>query len=235
MAFPFGALISAGGSLLGGLLGSNSDKKLAAQNREYQENQLQYMVRDAKKAGISPLAALGQADYARPLQSQGNPLGQGIANAGAALGKGISSIQTAQQIERGDLENDLLRAQIKQANAIASHRAATNASNQNSRRGISDNNPATVDRVTLTDADGNVLGSEINPKRVDPEVDIWNTMRDVMRRYFTDKPKIDAGKGWFPDIKYRDRNRPKEKPVRFYEPRHSPRYRTNSRRQGNAP
>ena len=90
-----------------------------AQQQEWnrQDTQLRRMVKDAQAAGISPLAALGQGNYAQPTQSASGQAVDPFSAAAQSLGRGISSIQTKQQVENNALQNDLLRAQIEQAKA----------------------------------------------------------------------------------------------------------------------
>lgn len=100
------AAITAGSSLLGGALSSFFGSKESKKNRhlanrqfneqmDYAKNQTQYRVRDALKAGINPLAALGQSANVSPTISAGYPsgagdaMGNGIARAGDAIGKAI--------------------------------------------------------------------------------------------------------------------------------------------------
>lgn len=127
---PIGALISAGASLLGGLLGNQ--QKAAGQEREielqreFAQNGLRWKVEDAKRAGIHPLAALGSSG------AQYSPVGLGdndSAAVGSSIGQDLSgainATRTAPErttavgqkmaalgLERASLENDLLRAQI---------------------------------------------------------------------------------------------------------------------------
>jgi hypothetical protein len=139
------ALLSAGTSLISGLLGKSSQDKaneIAQQNaannialqREYAQNAIQWKVADAKAAGVHPLYALGASTTSfSPVAvgvSGGNPLGEGIARAGQDIGRALQSGRTAggreqlvaQQaaaltLERGQLENELLRTQIASARA----------------------------------------------------------------------------------------------------------------------
>lgn len=125
-----GSLISAGSSLLGGLLGANSAKKAAEQQyrqqKEFAQQGIQWKVADAKKAGIHPLYALGAntTSYAPVSVGNVNPA-SGLAEAGqdisraldvtrSASGKMDAFTQTAQslQLRRMGLENELLASQI---------------------------------------------------------------------------------------------------------------------------
>lgn len=138
MVWP--ALISAGASIIGGLLGQKSAKDaqksnedINAQNialqKEFAQNSIQWKTEDAKKAGVHPLYALGAPTYSYNPSSVGavadNSLGAGLANAGQDISRAMlaSSDQdtrnvafesrvNALQLTRMGLENDLLAAQI---------------------------------------------------------------------------------------------------------------------------
>ena len=106
-----GAAITAGGSILGGLLGGGDSGpgktaqvrsyKLAKDQFEYQKtlnkNQIQYKVADAKAAGLHPLYALGSSANFSPTSytptgqnETGSALGRGIAEAGRSAGNLIA-------------------------------------------------------------------------------------------------------------------------------------------------
>lgn len=131
------ALIGAGASLLGGLINkSSSDASnkqqmaLAQQNialqREFAQNGIQWKAADAAKAGIHPLYALGANTVSFSPVSVGSTADTSMGNAVASAGQDISRAMaasssektrataalTALQLERGALENELLRSQI---------------------------------------------------------------------------------------------------------------------------
>lgn len=130
-----GDLIGAGSSLLGGLLGSSSNRSLNSDNlansREFAQSGIQWRVQDAKKAGVSPYAALGLPLGQGPSMSIGdNSLASGIADMGQSLGRAADAVNTRQErasqkavdalrLERASLENELLRSQITQVNRAA--------------------------------------------------------------------------------------------------------------------
>lgn len=125
---PFSALISAGGSLLGGLMGQSSNKAaIAAQQSmnaqniaaqyDFAKNGLSWKEADArageKTYGINPLAALGSptSSFSNVTGSfpSDNPMGQGVERAAQAL-SGID--------QRGsELSNKLKEAQIANVNS----------------------------------------------------------------------------------------------------------------------
>lgn len=157
MPLPWGAMIGAGASLLGGMLGNQSDEKnaklAAKQNQKnfqlaenqwehgLEENQrqfdltradadalnktrVQWLVEDARKAGIHPLAALGmsyQGSMASPIGApspttpntesylQGNSLGAGVAGMAPYL---ADMFPNPLELEQQQLQNEALRADI---------------------------------------------------------------------------------------------------------------------------
>lgn len=124
------ALISAGSSLVSGLMGASSAKKAAKQQyqqqKEFAQNGIQWKVDDAKKAGIHPLYALGAntTSYAPVSVGDTNPL-SGLASAGQDLSRAVDATRSASgkvdaftrtaqslQLQRMGLENELLSSQI---------------------------------------------------------------------------------------------------------------------------
>lgn len=124
-----GSLIGAAGSLLGGLLGQSKQDKMAAANiaaqREFAQKGIRWKVADAQAAGIHPIYALGAPTHSFSPVSIGDSLGPGIRAAGQDIGRAINSTSSpgqrmsaemtafnALQLEKGGLENELLRTQI---------------------------------------------------------------------------------------------------------------------------
>lgn len=135
-----GDFISAGSNLIGGWMKSNSadeDRKaqmaMAQQNiaaqREFAQHGIRWKVEDAKAAGLHPLAALGaQVSSFSPVSiASGGDGGaaDSFAAAGQDIGRAIKSQITKEereerdanlarklQIEKGALENDLLRTEL---------------------------------------------------------------------------------------------------------------------------
>lgn len=117
------SLISAGSKLIGGLFGSREAEEQADLQKKFAQNAIQWKVADARKAGISPLYALG----AQTVSYQPNLVGGGMSTAVSDMGQDISraveavssagertfnKTLSALQLERAGLENDLLRSQI---------------------------------------------------------------------------------------------------------------------------
>lgn len=98
-----GGAISAGGSLIGGLLGSEAQEDANNSNyymqKEFAKNGIRWKVEDAKAAGIHPLAALG-AQVSSPSASYvgDTSLATGVAGAGQDISRAIHS--TRSQPER---------------------------------------------------------------------------------------------------------------------------------------
>lgn len=135
-----GSLISAGASLLGGLLGKSSAddsrksaEMMAAQNiaqqREFAQQGIRWKVEDAKAAGIHPLYALGAstpsfspvsanftADTSMPnaLASAGQDIGRAV-NATRSTNERADAFATAANklaLEKGQLENEVLKLDV---------------------------------------------------------------------------------------------------------------------------
>lgn len=120
----WGDLISAGALIAGGLLGHNAAQKGLNWQKHLARNQIQMRVADAKKAGISPLAALGASLYSGGWTSN-NALGQGVADAGAAVAGAIQKrADQAKADELFDLQREKLQAEIFETRARAGREAA---------------------------------------------------------------------------------------------------------------
>lgn len=139
------AAIPAAASLIGGLINKSSadsarrsQEQMAAQNialqREFAQNGIQWKVEDAKKAGIHPIYALGGSTHSfSPVSSSftaDTSMGAAMSAVGQDIGRAVSATSTESQrqdaftratqaltLERGQLENDVLRAQLASQNA----------------------------------------------------------------------------------------------------------------------
>lgn len=122
-----GALINAGSSLLGNLLGGGTNNHAGRDQRQATSYAIRASVLDkvaaAKEAGVSPLYALGapviSASSAVGSPSSGGSLGQTLSDMGHDVGRAVAAQQTAAEralqnltLEKAGLENDYLRAQI---------------------------------------------------------------------------------------------------------------------------
>nr|QJB20589.1 MAG: DNA pilot protein [Microvirus sp.] len=126
-----GSIISAASSLLGGQLDRENQEDINNANarlqREFAQNGIRWKVDDAKAAGIHPLFALGaQTIGASPSYVDGGSMGKAFSDAGQDIGRAIDAKRTSAErttarlealtVERGELENQLLRSQIAKLN-----------------------------------------------------------------------------------------------------------------------
>lgn len=140
-----GPAISAGASLIGGLMNSKATDKAnqqaqqhaAAQmkmQQDFAQHGIKWKVDDARDAGIHPLYALGANTVSYSPVSVGNTPNTSMGNALSAAGQDISravsagtspagrvretaEAMNALQLENAALNNDMLRAQIAKLNA----------------------------------------------------------------------------------------------------------------------
>lgn len=122
-----GNLISAGASLLGGILGKNSAEKQAAKQaalqKQFAQEGIQWKVADAQKAGVHPLYALGASTHSYSPIAINDPMPSAISEAGNAIGRGVHSTMSGGDrtvaaklqglaVERATLENDKLKLDL---------------------------------------------------------------------------------------------------------------------------
>lgn len=116
------ALIGAGSSLFGGMLGKKDAKQQRQQEyqaqKEFAQHGVRWRVEDAKAAGLHPLYALGaQTPTYSPSFQTGSPMGQAVADAGQHISRSVAATQTAQEREQNALGLELLRSQIGETDA----------------------------------------------------------------------------------------------------------------------
>lgn len=127
MAFPWGAIAGAAGNILGGIFGKSAQDEQMAAQREFAQNSIQWRVKDARKAGIHPLFALGANTHSFSPIGVGGGLAEGVAAAGQDIGRALESVGTQSEraynqrmmqlsLQRGELENQLLASQIAKNN-----------------------------------------------------------------------------------------------------------------------
>jgi len=124
-----GPAIAAVGSIAGSLISRSGSRETAQSNeqmqRDFAQQGIRWKVADAKEAGIHPLYALGaQTMPFSPIQIGGSDYG--IPDASQYIGRAINATRTEPErtndrlenlaIERGELENELLRSQIARLN-----------------------------------------------------------------------------------------------------------------------
>ncbi|QXP08044.1 MAG: DNA pilot protein [Arizlama microvirus] len=138
----WGAVLSAGADLAGGILGQGSQKDAIESNEDifrqnvqlqtdFAKNGIRWKVEDAKAAGIHPLYALGANTASFSPVSVGSfpesPLGDSISRMGQSVGRSVDATMTKVErekkavmdsltLERAKLENDLLKSQIVNVN-----------------------------------------------------------------------------------------------------------------------
>lgn len=134
----WGQIIGAGIGAIGKLFGGSSDRKAAAKAQKQQmawdrhvlQNQIQWRVEDAKKAGIHPLAALGaQIAPASPLPGVpggGDAIADGVGAIGDAIARALSKDvkleQRRKEAEIRHLEANTMLAMARSRSEIAAAR-----------------------------------------------------------------------------------------------------------------
>lgn len=175
-----GSLIGAGSSLLGGLLGASEAKKNRQLQKQAMYNGIQIKVADAEKAGIHPLYALGASTFSPTPIMSGMP--EAVSNAGQDISRAVSAAQDGRerasvyskalqslQLERGSLENELLRSQIRKLNSAGSPPVSP---------GPGDGN--VIDGQGDTRAPVSALGLTVHPKKSESQAqDLENEYGEV--------------------------------------------------------
>ncbi|QXP07976.1 MAG: DNA pilot protein [Arizlama microvirus] len=125
MSEIIGGIIAAGGALAGSGISSAAARDINNQNialqREFATNGIRMKVEDAKRAGIHPLAALGAQTYSfSPVNAGDTSIGQGVSDAGQAIGRAVSATRTDterqfQALQLQNLEADLRGKEIDNA------------------------------------------------------------------------------------------------------------------------
>ena len=116
-----GGIGSIGSSIIGNMFAKDAADQAWNRQKKLAQKAVQWRVNDAVAAGLHPLAAHGMSPSApgpSPAQVFAPDLGQMGADLGRAIeqsSSGTERVQTQQirlQLENGQLQNDLLRAQI---------------------------------------------------------------------------------------------------------------------------
>lgn len=127
-----GDAVGIGGDLMGAFGGDSGRRDLSAQNialqREFAQNGIRWKVEDAARAGIHPSLALGAktAEYSPVSVGGEDSTAEWLSKAGHDISRAVDKTRThtervdarmqALQLERGELENELLRSRIRQLN-----------------------------------------------------------------------------------------------------------------------
>lgn len=114
----FGDLLDFGGRLIDTVTAGDARKEQRQYDEKMANTFVQRRVQDAKKAGVSPLFALGAGGYSPSAVS----VGSDFAGMGQGLGRAIDAVATGSErttrrleelaVERGELENAKLRADL---------------------------------------------------------------------------------------------------------------------------
>lgn len=121
----FGTGLGIASSVVGGLFGGKSKGPSAyEQSKEFAQNRLQWLVKDAEAAGIHPLAAIGMGSPSPAFSTDQEPstvdrisnMGQGIGRAMQAYGsredRAILQKSAMLDLENKSLQNERLRSEI---------------------------------------------------------------------------------------------------------------------------
>lgn len=106
-------LISAGASLLGGILGRNSENAAIAKQNAY--NAPDQVRARAEKAGFNPLLFVGPGVGQQTATGGSNYMGQAIADAGLMMADKLSERQASQKLAKAMDANRRLQNQLTQA------------------------------------------------------------------------------------------------------------------------
>jgi len=120
----FGPLLGLAGSVISGVLGNKQADKQLDQQKDFAQKGIRWKVADAKAAGIHPVYAMGSQPFNFSPVPVGTPdFGAALGEMGANIDRSVLAQKTAPQraniigtslgLERGKLENDLLRVQIE--------------------------------------------------------------------------------------------------------------------------
>lgn len=123
-----GDLLGAGAKLAGGFIGEKSADQRAAQNiaaqREFAQNAISWKVADARRAGISPLAALGASttSFSNVVGGEAK-VGEAVGDMGQDISRAATAYSNREQktlllkgaaldLEGKGLDNDIKRAEL---------------------------------------------------------------------------------------------------------------------------
>lgn len=156
--------IAAASSLFGGFISRDANQDQMEANRAFQreaaQNSISWKVADARRAGIHPLAALGSPTYSPAVSVMSDPVGPAIASAGQDVSRamvagmsqterdGTNAIAQNMLMERGQLQNELLRAQISRLRSAQVGPGAPNPAEDPWKAGVPLNDANDASRVT---------------------------------------------------------------------------------------
>lgn len=105
-----GSLISAGTSIIGGLLGQSNAKRQENLQREFAQNAISWKAADAERAGISKIFAMGAPTTSYAPVSVGQ-LGTSVADAGQHIGRAMEA-QAGPAGRLGGISQEIAKAQL---------------------------------------------------------------------------------------------------------------------------
>lgn len=154
----FGEILGAIGSFFNADRARKSANTARDEARIFNKTKIQTTVKDARAAGIHPLAALGSpvaGSWASPVAPySGDAIGEGLSRIGGAIDKGMGS-----ELEKLQLEAERARIRNLDANTAATLADATSRTTlANARR--SGQSLDTADVATTTDRRSAMLGAD---------------------------------------------------------------------------
>jgi len=120
--FTIGSLALGGANLGAGIwstmMGQSNYESQAQFQRDLATKGIRWRVRDAERAGIHPLYAIGAPAFGgSPVSMPGDSIGPALADAGQNIGAALSRTQSAEQRQKNQLELALLASQIGESDA----------------------------------------------------------------------------------------------------------------------
>lgn len=125
LAGPAGALISGASSLLGGLFSNKKNREAEdrawERQKESLQNSVQWRVADAKKAGIHPLYAMGQAPMSISPMAFQDQVGPALSEMGQSVGNVIARTTTQNEKLKEYYDLQLAGAMLEKESALADY------------------------------------------------------------------------------------------------------------------
>lgn len=129
----FGSIISGIGSLAGGLIGRSGAQDAAEAQDKFQRNFVQIRAKDARKAGIHPLAALGASAPAYTPVNTASALADGVAAAAGDIGRAVGK-SGKERLQFRAVESEI-KVNEQQAALLAAQRLSVEQGIRNQAQG----------------------------------------------------------------------------------------------------